>query len=158
MASIVNSGFKKEFDFKIQDGIINGTGAGQLAGIISSGSLVTVSKEVGQAGGTVVAENIVKMYSRLFAASRKTAMWLVNQNVEPELFLMSLSVGTGGSSVYMPPGGISASPFGSLLGIPVRAIEQSSSVGTVGDIMLCDFSNGYVIAEKGGLKSDYPFM
>ncbi len=155
LASIIQDGFRDEFNFKIQDGIINGLGAGQLLGILNAGSLVSVTKETGQAPQTVVTENIVKMYSRLFAASRGTALWLVNQNVEPELFTMTIAVGTGGSSVYMPPGGLSQSPYGSLLGIPVRAIEQCQTIGTVGDIYLADFNNGYLLAEKGGLRSDF---
>jgi HK97 family phage major capsid protein len=41
-----------------------------------------------------------------------------------------------------------------LFGRPVIPIEQCQSVGTVGDILLCDFTNGYVLARKGQLKTD----
>jgi HK97 family phage major capsid protein len=46
------------------------------------------------------------------------------------------------------------SPYGTLLGRPVIPIEQCASVGTVGDIILADYNNGYYLAEKGGIKSD----
>jgi HK97 family phage major capsid protein len=94
------------------------------------------------------------MFARLFASSRSTAAWFINQNVEPQLHTMSIAVGTGGQLIYMPPGGLSQSAYGSLLGRPVIPIEQCASIGTVGDIILADYNNGYILAEKGGIKSD----
>ena len=38
----------------------------------------------------------------------------------------------------MPPGGLSGQPYGTLLGRPVIPIEQCSTLGTVGDIILAD--------------------
>jgi HK97 family phage major capsid protein len=93
------------------------------------------------------------MYSRIFAQSRPNAVWLINQNVEPQLFTMSLAVGTGGVPVYMPAGGLSGAPYGTLFGRPVIPIEQCATLGTVGDIIFADL-NGYILAEKGGLQSD----
>jgi HK97 family phage major capsid protein len=66
---------------------------------------------------------------------------------------MSMSVGTGGVPVYMPAGGISNAPYGTLFGRPVLAIEQAATIGDLGDILLADM-NGYVLAEKGGIASD----
>lgn len=154
LGAYVKTAFAGEFGFQIDDAIIRGTGAGMPLGILNAGCLVTQNKETGQAADTVVTENIVKMYSRLFASSRGSAVWLVNQNVEPHLFTMSLPVGTGGAPTYMPPGGLSGLPYGTLLGRPVLAIEQCSSIGDVGDIIFADFANGYVLAEKGGMSSD----
>lgn len=154
LESIIRSGFVSEFGFSIDDAIINGTGVGQPLGIMNSGCLVTASKETGQTAATVVTENIVNMYSRLLATSRQNSVWLINQNVEPQLFTMGLAVGTGGQPVYMPPGGLSGQPYASLMGRPVLAIEQCQSLGTAGDIILADFSGGYILAEKGGMQSD----
>jgi HK97 family phage major capsid protein len=36
----------------------------------------------------------------------------------------------------------------------VIVIEQAASVGTLGDVILADFANGYVLAEKGGIAAD----
>ena len=150
----IRNGFVNEFGFLLDDAIINGTGAGQPLGILNAGCLVSVPKETGQDADTIVAENIMKMRSRLFASSRGSAVWLINQNAEPQLHQMSLAVGAGGIPVYLPAGGISAQPYDTLYGIPVMPIEQCATVGTVGDIILADFSKGYVLAEKGGIKSD----
>lgn len=154
LESYVRGAFASEFGFQVDDAIINGTGAGKPLGILNAGCLVSVAKEAGQKASTVLFENVVKMYSRLFATSRTNAVWLINQNIEPQLFSMSLAVGTGGVPVYMPAGGVSGQPYGTLFGRPVIPIEQAATLGTVGDIMLCDFQNGYVLAEKGGIQTD----
>ena len=153
LEGIIRTGFVSEFGFLLDDAIINGTGAGQPLGILNSGCLVQVAKETGQKADTIVAENIVKMYSRIFASSRSNAVWLINQNDEPQLFTMSLAVGTGGVPIYMPAGGLSGQPYGTLFGRPVLAIEQCPGLGDLGDIIFADL-NGYVLAEKGGIKSD----
>jgi HK97 family phage major capsid protein len=67
---------------------------------------------------------------------------------------MSLAVGTGGVPIYMPAGGLSGAPYGTLFGRPVIAIEQAATLGTQGDIMFADLGGGYILAEKGGMKSD----
>ena len=154
LEGIIRDGFKGEFGFRIDDAIINGTGAGEPLGILQAGSLVTVSAEAAQAADTIMTENIVKMYSRLFASSRQSSVWLINQNVEPQLFTLHLDVGTGGIPVYMPAGGLSGLPYGTLFGRPVLPIEQCQTLGDLGDIILADFLNGYILADKGGIKSD----
>ena len=153
LEAIIRSGFNSEFGFKVDDGIINGTGAGQMLGILNSGGLVSVAKEVGQDADTLVAENIFKMYARLFPQSIPSAVWLINQSVQPQLYQMSLAVGTGGAPVFLPPGGMSQAPYGTLLGRPIIPIEQCLALGDKGDVILADLPNGYIIAEKGGLQS-----
>jgi HK97 family phage major capsid protein len=154
MESRVGSAFQRAFDFQVQDDLINGSGAGMALGVLNAGCRVVVSKKVGQTAVTVVAENIIDMYSRRFASQTQNYMWLYNQNIEPHLFTMSLAVGAGGIPLYMPPGGLSESPYGRILGLPAYAIEQCATLGTQGDIILANFKDGYVMAEKGGLKSD----
>ena len=154
LEGVIRQGFISEFGFLLDDSIVNGTGAGQPLGILNAGCLVSVSKEAGQKAATILAENVIKMYSRLFAASRPNAVWLINQNIEPQLFTMSLAVGTGGIPIYMPAGGLSGQPYGTLFGRPVIAIEQAATLGTVGDIIFADLPGGYILAEKGGIQAD----
>ena len=154
LEGVIRQGFISEFGFLLDDAIINGTGAGQPLGILNAGCLVSVAAETGQKAATVVAENVIKMYSRIFAASRGNMVWLINQNIEPQLFTMSLAVGTGGIPIYMPAGGLSGQPYGTLFGRPVIAIEQAATLGTVGDIILADLENGYILAEKGGIEAE----
>ncbi len=154
LEGFIRQAFIAEFGFQLDDAIINGLGAGQPLGILAGGGTVSVPKETGQKKETIVAENIMKMRSRLFASSRANAVWLINQNCEPQLHSMSLAVGTGGVPVYMPAGGLSGLPYDTLYGRPVIPIEQCPTLGTVGDIILADFQNGYILGEKGGIQSD----
>lgn len=153
LESILTDGFAEEFGFKIDDAIINGVGVGQPLGILNAPSLISVAKEAGQAAGTIVVENIVKMWSRCYGRSRMNAAWFINQDIEPQLYTMSLAVGTGGVPVYMPANGLSDSPYSTLFGRPVIPLEQCQTIGTVGDIILSDFSQ-YIIGDKGSIKSD----
>ena len=153
LEAVIRTAFAEEFSFKIQDALINGTGAGMPLGIIPSAAKVSVGKETGQVADTIVKENIDKMYSRMKPSSVQRAVWYINQNVYPQLFSLTQDVGTGGLPVYLPPGGLSASPFGTLYGRPVVPIEQAATVGDQGDIMFVDMS-AYLFIDKGAIKSD----
>jgi HK97 family phage major capsid protein len=152
LETIIIRAFTEEFAFQIDDAIYRGTGAGMPLGILNSPCLVTVNEEVGQPAGTFLFENAVNMWSRMWGRSRPNAVWLINQDVEPQLFGMSLAVGAGGIPVYLPANGLSGSPYGSLFGRPVIPIEHAATLGTVGDIMLADMSQ-YVTIDKGGIQA-----
>lgn len=154
----------QEMAFKFEEGILRGPGGGQFVGILNAPATVSVTKETGQAAATIVYNNIVKMWSRMWAGgsgpnvvngnggSMGATVWLINQDILPQLAVMQLPVGTGGSAVFLPPGGASASPYGMLLGRPIIPVEQCSTLGTVGDIVLADLSQ-YILAEKGGVQA-----
>ena len=146
--------FADELIFQIENKIYRGSGSNAPRGFLNASCLVSVSKETGQAAATILTENIVKMFSRRFAGQTGNYIWLYNQNIEPQLTTLSIQVGTGGVPVYMPPGGLANAPNGTILGRPAIAIEQAATLGTVGDIILANFANGYILAEKGGVRSD----
>ncbi|NIO06966.1 MAG: phage major capsid protein, partial [Deltaproteobacteria bacterium] len=135
---VIRQGFADEFGFMLDDAIVNGTGAGRPLGILNSPCLVTVNKETGQAAATIQVENLLKMWAR--CTNPEKAHWLVNRDIIPQLYTMGITVGTGGSPIFMPAGGISGQPFNTILGRPVIAIEQAATLGTVGDIILADLS------------------
>jgi HK97 family phage major capsid protein len=143
-----------ELAFKLADALINGDGAGKPLGILNSPALVAVAKETSQTADTIVYENVLNMWSRMPASSRKNAVWHISQDAEPQLNKMSLTVGDGGSAVYLPSGGASSAPYSTLFGRPVIPLEQCATLGDQGDIILADWSQ-YLFAEKrGGVRSD----
>jgi HK97 family phage major capsid protein len=154
LESIVREAFANEFGFKLDDAIVRGTGAGQPLGILNSPAKIEVAAESGQVAATIVFENIIAMWSRLPARSMASpsTVWLVNSNTFPQLATMAMSVGVGGVPVWMPAGGLSGNPFSTLMGKPIIPIEQASTVGTVGDIILADLSQ-YVMIDKGGIQT-----
>ena len=151
LEAFVRMGSNKALVKEAEKQVIRGVGAGQPLGILNSGALVTVSAEVGQLADTIDYMNIVNMWSRMFADSRANAVWLINQSIEPQLFTMGITVGVGGSPIYMPPGGLSSSPYGTLFGRPVIPCNHCSKLGDAGDIILADFGE-YLWIEKGGVQ------
>jgi HK97 family phage major capsid protein len=152
LGQVIEQGFSKEFGFKLDDAIIRGDGAGKPLGLLNSDALVSVSKESSQEADTLVYENITNMWSQMWARSRSNAIWTINQDVEPQLFSMKITTGTGGFPVYLPPGGASSDPYARLMGRPVVPIEQASTLGDQGDIMLIDPSQ-YLLIDKGNMQS-----
>lgn len=144
--------FSKEFAFVLDDSVVNGTGVAQPLGILNAACLVSVSGETGQATDTLVPENIVKMMARLHAGSWSNAVWLVNQDVFPQLWLLNKPIGTGGGLVFMPAGGLSVAPYPTILGRPVLVAEQVPSIGDAGCVMLVDLSQYLRGQKSGGLQ------
>lgn len=137
-----------EINFIVGDAILNGTGAGQPAGIMTSNSLITVNKDAGQAAATVSAQNIVNMWARLWAPCRQNAVWLINQDVEPQLQNMTVGTGSAATLAYLPPGGLASKPYATMLGRPIIPVEWCQTLGTTGDIILADLRH-YVTISKG---------
>ena len=147
LESVIKQAFTEEFGFKIDDAIVAGNGSGEPLGILSSGALVTVAKETSQTEILKV-ENLVKIWNRLWSRSRANAVWYINQELEPYLYTLKI----GDTPVYVPAGGLSEKPYGTLFGRPVIPLEQCSAAGDVGDIILADISQ-YLLIDKGGIKA-----
>jgi len=147
LEAIVSKLFADEFGWRIDNAIVNGTGAGMPLGILNGGGLVTRAAEALQPAATVVAENIMGMWNLMPAKNRVKAKWYINQDVEPQLMQMFIPAGLGGLPVYLPAGGFVSAPHGVLLGRPVEPIEQCSALGAVGDIIFADMSQ-YILVEK----------
>ena len=154
MEQVVSRAFVSELGFMVDEAIVNGSGSGQNLGILNSNALVTASSENGQAPASFLYENAIAMWRRLLPGSRKNAYWLVSPSLEASLYSMALSVGTGGSPVFMPGGGASVAPYATLFSRPILSIEQCQQIGTTGDVILANLSEGYILATKGGIKSD----
>lgn len=153
LGSVLSQAFAEEIAFMVDDSIFRGDGAAMPAGITVAPSFVDQAIEAGQDADTIVYENLVAMWSRLHARSQPNSVWLTNQNCLPQLMLMTMDVGTGGVPVYLPPGGASGAPYGTIFGRPVLVNEFSPALGDANDIVLADFSQ-YQVITKGGLKSD----
>ena len=126
---------------------LGGTGVGEPLGALSSNNAsgIAVAKETGQAAGTIVWENIVKMFSRMLPASLGRAVWIASIDTFPELATMALSVGTGGSAIWLNNG--VAGPPMTILGRPVIFTEKPAVLGAQGDINFVDFGY-YLIGDR----------
>jgi len=145
--AIITNLFGQAMAWQEDRDFIRGTGVNQPLGILNAGCLIPQAAEPAQAAGTVVAENIINMWSRMHPMCHKNAVWLCNSSVLPQLYGMGLAVGTGGSVVFTPAGGLSTSPYAALMGRPLIPTEHCSALGTLGDIFLADFTQ-YAIGGK----------
>lgn len=141
---------------KLNTAIIRGNGVGKPLGILSAASLITVSKEVSQNADSVVGANISKMWSRLYAPLRRDAVWLINQDIEPQLDFLAFPDPANGFPVplYVPSGGLSAAPFSTLKGRPVIPVEAASTLGDKGDIILTSLSQYMSVTKGRDIKTD----
>lgn len=139
--------FKEEISCKIDTEIIRGTGAGQMLGILNAGCLVSVAKETSQAAATIVGMNCVKMFARLFARSQANSVWLANQDCFPQIATLTITKDKSDIPIYQPANIASGQTLGTILGRPVVYVEQASTVGTQGDLILADLSR-YMMIEK----------
>lgn len=160
MGAYVQRKAGEKMAFKVTDAILNGTGVGQPLGILNAPCLVSVAKESSQTAATVHADNVVKMMARMPAASYANAVWLINQDVLPQIlklgFVVTSASGTaaGAGALYLPPNGLSQTPYGTLLGRPMVVTEAAQTLGTKGDIVLADMSKYLSVVKAGGVRSD----
>ncbi len=147
MEPLLTRMFSDALAWELDEVFINGVGAGKPLGILNAPCLVSVKAETGQSATTLVYENVLKMYARMW--DKSNAMWLANDDTFNQLASMSLAVGTGGAPVWLPPGGASGKPYDTLFGKPLVFTEHCQALGTVGDIIFCDWSQ-YLIGQKAG--------
>lgn len=146
----VTRSVRSEIKFMVGDSLVNGTGGGMPMGYAKSGAASVVARAT---GGSIEAADILKMYSRRRPGVPVTDyVWHMNQEAEVDLQLMT--VGSGGSQLvtYIPPGGgLSQSPYSTLMGLPVRTLEYCNAKGTKGDIALVRMK-GMASVTKGGVN------
>ncbi len=140
--STINFLASEALTYKINDAIINGTGAGQPAGVVGYGSTVAVARNTTV---TVKAIDVIKMNS-VFLGNENRAEWLISKgDVTPQLLTIQ---DAGGRYLYFAPGtfGDNKGPA-NMLGMRVRPLINCQPLGTTGDIILWD-PKTYVIGYK----------
>lgn len=137
--------FPMEFNFRIQDLLIRGSGAGEPLGIMNAPCLVTVAKETGQTAATIAAENIDKMRMRVAGTG---AEFFANKDIIPQLQTLYRHIDT---TKVVPMYEELDMSKGRLAGVPIYFIEHCETLGTLGDMILADWSQ-YVTITKGGMK------
>lgn len=161
MAAYIQRKAPEKLDFKITDAIVNGDGVGKPLGLLNAPCFIAQAKESGQAADTIVGLNILKMYSRMPANNRRNAVWLINQDIEPQLLSLNIAFKTdagaalaAGAPAYLPPGALSSTPYATLMGRPVIATEACGTIGDLGDIVFTDLSSYLTVKKVGGIRAE----
>jgi len=130
----------------LDQAILHGTGIGMPLGVVEAPATIVVSR-VG--ANTVTWPDLVSMYARLHPAAVRNAVWIVSNEVIPQLLQMT---GDDDSFIWMPSmvdSAKSAMP-GRLLGLPLFISDKASQLGAKGDVILADFSF-YGFVQKRGI-------
>lgn len=137
-AALIAAGFRQEFASKLTDERLNGSGVGEFLGILHAlnTSLISVTKEVGQAADTILYENIKKMRARVWGYGG--AVWHANHDCLPELMSLVQVVGTAGVPVYQPSARDGEPDR--LLGRPIYYTEYTNTIGDAGDIVCANWN------------------
>jgi len=144
-SSFFDQVFPKAIAFYEDYAFMQGTGTGEPLGFVNCPAVATVNKESGQTSGTIVWENIVKMFARMLPTALGNAVWIAAIDTFPELATMALSVGTGGSAIWLNNG--QEGPPMTILGRPVYFTEKLPTLGTTGDIIFADLSY-YLVGDR----------
>jgi HK97 family phage major capsid protein len=146
--SFIDEIFPEALSYYEDLAFLKGNGVGQPLGALASGNpaLIAVAKESGQAAASIVWENIVHMYARMLPQSLNSAVWIVSPDTFAELATMALSVGTGGSAIWLANG--QDGPPMTILGRPVITSEKAPGIlGAQGDISFVDFGF-YLVGDR----------
>ncbi len=123
----------KEFQEKL-----TGNGKGQFEGIFNNPAMLTVQSQ--QAGGKVVAKEIATMISRCYGASK--GLFIANHDFLPEL----VELGENDKNIWHPDSKQGFSGY--LFGLPIVFSEYLPSLGSKGDLILCNWSE-YLVGSYG---------
>lgn len=146
----ISHAFPQAMAFYEDIAFMKGTGVGEPLGWIGCPATAQVAKETGQLAATITWENIAKMYARMLPSSLASAVWVADIAAFPELATMALSVGTGGSAVWLN-NGVEGPPM-SILGRPVTFTEKANALGTAGDISFVDLSY-YLLGDRQSMMA-----
>jgi len=139
--------------WKTDEALCFGSGAGVPLGAFVGPAAIVVAKDSGQATLTLSTTNLANMIARLPAGSYGNSVWMLNNDVLPALFTLTL----GNYPIYLPAGapvcGLQGSPYGTLLGRPIVVTQHAKSFSSQGDVMLADWRQYQTITKAGGIQT-----
>lgn len=140
---------------------LTGDGTNKPQGVQGGPGVVTTTR-AGSSTNTIVYDDIVKMYARMYPASMRKARWVAGIDTFPQLAELSFTP-AGGSTpvpVMLWQANAVGSPELTLLGRPIEFTEKVPALGSTGDLMLVDWSQ-YLIGDRQAMSlessNDYLF-
>jgi len=148
LGSYLNDTTPRKIRYKVDDAIVNGSGAGQPLGIRNSGAIKTVTRTT--ATGIAIDE-IADLMAAVPSWSINSATFLSHTTVLPDIVKAQI----GNFPVFMAPGALETKglPMG-LMGRPLLVHEVAQARDNAGDLALHDFSQ-YICVTKtvsGGIQ------
>lgn len=152
LQAFIDEMFPEAISFYEDDAFFNGNGVGMPLGALHAlnSAAISITAESGQTADTIVWQNIIKMFSRMLPSSLGRAVWVASIDSFVELATMALTVGTGGSAVWLNNG--AEGPPATILGRPVIFSEKVPVLGNAGDINFIDWAY-YLIGDRQAMSA-----
>ncbi len=145
--------FEQSLSMALSRGFLRGTGAKMPKGILQDGGhKIETPKATNQVADTFIYDNLLDMIAQHYTSGGDIGdgTFIANKTLIPQLGKLSISVGTGGSGIFLADHSVQGKPVFSLWGIPVNFNGQMPIVGDAGDITLADWRGGYLVGVPSG--------
>lgn len=137
-AALLGAGFSQEFQSKMLNEKISGTGVGEPEGIINCPATIAIAKEGGQSADTIVPNNILKMRAQCW--NYGNAIWIANHDTFMQLSALVVESTNNAGLVKYYHQSLAEDRPDMLLGRPIYYSEYAKTLGDKGDIILADWS------------------
>lgn len=149
-SALIETLWPQALAFSEDNAFQSGTGTGEPLGFRGAGNPAAVTVTRGTAS-TIKYPDIVGMYARMLPSSLSNAVWMCAPDALPQLLQMSLTVGTGGNSVFVV-NAAAGMPM-SIFGRPLIITEKGSTLGSRGDLAFVDLSY-YLVGDRQTMTAD----
>lgn len=154
MTGFFGTAFAMAAERLLVSSVISGDGVGKPKGLLLSNALITVDAEAGQAAGSFVGANAIKMQARTMPKGRDRLVWLMHPDLEEQLPYLSIHSGEAAKFLWNPEGGLGNFDTQRVLNKPVLFEDSCSALGSKGDVNLID-PYQYILLTKGTAKQDW---
>jgi HK97 family phage major capsid protein len=121
---------------------LKGNGVGKPTGILTTPGAIAVNRAT---ANQITYMDVVIMLAKLLPEARESAIWLANQSTMPQLMTLK---DPEGHYIFIQGDATKGIPS-TLAGIPIKFTGRTNTLGTKGDLQLCDFSY-YLIKDGSG--------
>lgn len=139
-ATLLAASYRTEIGDQLLREKIRGLGGSEFLGALNSPCLITADAEGGQTAATITGTNVLAMSERCWGYNR--AIWLANHDCRSQLVRAHVLIegATGGGLVKVYQQARRDGEPDMLLGRPIFYSEHCSTLGEVGDVLLCNWS------------------
>jgi HK97 family phage major capsid protein len=149
-SALIETLWPKALAFEEDNKFQTGSGTGEPLGFRGAGNsaAVTVTRTT---GSKIQYVDVIAMYARMLPSSLSNAVWMCSPDALPQLLQLSLTVGTGGNSVFVV-NAAAGMPM-SIFGRPLIITEKGGVLGSRGDLAFVDLSY-YLVGDRQIMTAD----
>ncbi|WP_158694399.1 phage major capsid protein [Streptomyces canus] len=149
-SSLIETLWPKALAFEEDAKFQTGSGTGEPLGFRGAGNPAAIAVTRTTAS-QIKYTDVVNMFAQMLPSSLSRAVWMCAPDALPQLLQMSLTVGTGGNSVFVV-NAAAGMPM-SIFGRPLIITEKAGTLGTRGDLAFVDLSY-YLVGDRQIMTAD----